>query len=77
MKKNLMTIALVLLVALGLNAQELKTSGKIGSRGYVDLGLPSGLLWATCNIGATRPEGYGDYFAWGERSPKSKYDYET
>ncbi len=77
MKKNLMTIALVLLVALGLNAQELKTSGKIGRRGYVDLGLPSGLLWATCNIGATRPEGYGDYFAWGERSPKSKYDYET
>lgn len=36
---------------------------------YVDLGLPSGLKWATCNIGATTPEGYGDYFAWGETEP--------
>ena len=33
---------------------------------YVDLGLPSGTLWATCNVGATAPEGYGNYFAWGE-----------
>ena len=33
---------------------------------YVDLGLPSGTLWATYNIGATSPEDYGDYFAWGE-----------
>ena len=35
----------------------------------VDLGLPSGTLWASCNIGATTPEGYGDYFAWGEVEP--------
>lgn len=34
--------------------------------GYVDLGLPSGLLWATCNIGATKPEEFGDYFVWGD-----------
>lgn len=33
---------------------------------YVDLGLPSGTLWATCNVGANSPEEYGDYFAWGE-----------
>ncbi|MBQ9559109.1 MAG: Ig-like domain-containing protein [Bacteroidaceae bacterium] len=33
---------------------------------YVDLGLPSGTLWATCNIGANAPEDFGDYFAWGE-----------
>ncbi len=33
---------------------------------FVDLGLPSRLLWATCNIGASKPEEYGDYFAWGE-----------
>ena len=38
---------------------------------YVDLGLPSGLKWATCNVGATKPEEYGDYFAWGETEPKS------
>ena len=40
---------------------------------YVDLGLPSGTLWATCNVGATTPEGYGDYFAWGETQPKATY----
>ena len=39
----------------------------------VDLGLPSGLLWASCNVGATSPEEYGDYFAWGETEPKSDY----
>ncbi len=33
---------------------------------YVDLGLPSGLLWATCNVGAENPEDHGDFFAWGE-----------
>ena len=40
---------------------------------YVDLGLPSGTLWATCNVGANSPEEYGDYFAWGETEPKSDY----
>ena len=40
---------------------------------WVDLGLPSGLKWATCNIGASSPEEYGDYFAWGETSPKEEY----
>lgn len=40
---------------------------------YVDLGLPSGTLWATCNVGASSPEEYGDYFAWGEVEPKSTY----
>ena len=43
----------------------------------VDLGLPSGTLWADRNIGANSPEGYGDYFAWGETSPKSVYDWST
>ena len=43
---------------------------------YVDLGLPSGTLWATHNIGATTPEGYGDYFAWGETEPKRFYVWE-
>ena len=40
---------------------------------YVDLGLPSGTLWAKCNVGASTPEGYGDYFAWGETTPKTNY----
>lgn len=42
---------------------------------WVDLGLPSGTLWATCNVGANNPEEYGDYFAWGETKPKSDYNY--
>lgn len=33
---------------------------------YVDLGLPSGTLWATCNVGASKPEDFGDYFSWDE-----------
>ena len=41
--------------------------------GYVDLGLPSGTLWATCNVGATTPEGYGNYYAYGETEPKKTY----
>ena len=44
---------------------------------YVDLGLPSGTLWATCNVGASKPEDYGSYFAWGETAPKEIYSWET
>mgnify|MGYP003552551049 FL=1 len=44
---------------------------------YVDLGLPSGVKWATFNVGATQPEEYGDYFAWGETEPKELYDWST
>ena len=44
---------------------------------WVDLGLPSGTLWATCNVGADTPEGFGDYFAWGETAPKDDYSWET
>ena len=44
---------------------------------YVDLGLPSGTLWATCNVGANSPEEYGDYFAWGETETKDNYDCDT
>ena len=42
--------------------------GQVNGHEYVDLGLPSGTLWATCNVGAEKPEEYGDYFAWGETS---------
>ena len=44
---------------------------------YVDLGLPSGTLWATCNVGADNPEDYGDYFAWGETTTKTFYEWAT
>ena len=49
----------------------------VGGHAYIDLGLPSGILWATCNIGANAPEEYGDYFAWGETQPKDYYDWST
>lgn len=44
---------------------------------WVDLGLPSGTLWATCNVGANKPEEYGDYFAWGETISKEEYSWST
>ena len=52
-------------------------SGNYNGHDYVDLGLPSGTLWATCNVGADTPEGYGDYFAWGETEPKDYYEWST
>ena len=49
-------------------------SGTIDGHDYVDLGLPSGTLWATCNVGASKPEDYGNYYAWGETATKTVYD---
>lgn len=43
----------------------------------IDLGLPSGRMWATCNVGASSPEEYGGYYAWGETEEKSNYDWST
>ena len=48
-------------------------NGSYNGHDYIDLGLPSGTMWATCNVGAENPEGYGDYFAWGETQPKAIY----
>ena len=42
---------------------------------YVDLGLPSGTLWAACNVGASSPEGYGSFYAWGETNVKDTYSW--
>ena len=61
--------------------EQLKAAAGIGGGtttdkvGYVDLGLPSGNLWAECNLGASSPEAYGDYYAWGEVEPKQEYTY--
>ncbi|MBO5974599.1 MAG: hypothetical protein J6P95_02615 [Paludibacteraceae bacterium] len=56
---------------------ETPTSGTENGYDYVDLGLPSGLNWATCNVGATKPEEYGNYYAWGEVEPKEVYTWST
>ena len=57
--------------------EALPTVGMANGHAWVDLGLPSGTKWATCNIGATNPEDYGDYFAWGETTPKDTYSWAT
>ncbi len=60
-------------VAFNGNVKTFKT--KVVAEGSVDLGLS--VCWATCNLGATKPEEYGDYFAWGETEPKDDYRWET
>lgn len=52
---------------------EKKKSDEINGYKFVDLGLPSGLLWATCNIGASGPEYNGEFFAWGETESRKEY----
>ena len=59
------------------NTEQIKdaqTTDTLNGHDWVDLGLPSGLKWATCNVGASSPSDYGDYYAWGEISTKSSYD---
>lgn len=51
----------------------LSVSGNLGGYDYVDLGLLSGLKWATYNVGAANVEEPGEYFAWGEITPKNDY----
>ena len=48
-------------------------SGTENGHNYVDLGLPSGLKWATCNVGASKATAYGNYYAWGETTTKYEY----
>ncbi len=54
-----------------------KATGTINGHDYVDLGLPSGLKWATCNVGADVPEKFGEYYAWGETDVKKHYSLKT
>ena len=69
----------VLALILGGNGKNGKdgsgVAGSIKGHEWVDLGLS--VKWATCNVGATQPEEYGDYFAWGETKPKSEYTWEN
>lgn len=55
----------------------MNTENMIDGHEYVDLGLPSGTLWATCNVGANTPTENGDFFAWGETEPKKDYSLRT
>lgn len=82
--KRLLTIRMVLAVVLLASLSSCKKNKENAGEGmyygnyrYIDLGLPSGTLWATFNLGANRPEGFGDYFAWGEITTKSFYNWYT
>lgn len=55
------------------NSRKQASEGILYDHEWVDLGLPSGLKWATCNVGANKPEDYGNYYSWGEMSTKSSY----
>lgn len=55
--------------------ENIVTQGKHNGHAYVDLGLPSGLKWATCNVGAKYPWEEGKRFAWGETNPSLSYDW--
>ncbi len=76
MKKNLLSFALAVVAIAGASTQACAQTAPADVQA-VDLGLPSGLKWASCNVGATTPEGYGNYYAWGETAPKEDYLWAT
>lgn len=84
MKRTVLFLAAAILLAFELQSCIRKHNNGGGSNGgntttvqWVNLGLPSGLLWADRNVGAQSPEDYGNYYAWGEILPKKFYDWNT
>ena len=76
MKRYVFTVVGILM-SLTLSAQSGLSSGAPANVEAVDLGLPSGTRWASCNVGATKPEEEGSYYAWGETEVKEVYDWST
>lgn len=72
MKKITLLLFTFVLCAISASAQNESSEKKVVAE-PVDLGLPSGTKWATCNVGATVPEELGDYFAWGEIETKESF----
>lgn len=68
-RKPLLSLVLLLFV-ISIYGQNIRAGHE-----YVDLELPSGTLWATCNVGASSPNEYGDFFAWGETTPQNDNSY--
>ena len=75
--KHLKLFATLCCAALLFAACSSTTTGTENGHEWVDLGLPSGLKWATCNVGASLPIEYGNYCAWGEIKTKEKYNGDT
>lgn len=85
-RARILLLAFVAMLSVGVVScdKDDNTSGNGGNNGggsttieWVDLGLPSGLLWATRNLGANAPEEYGNYYAWGETTTKEVYNWST
>lgn len=90
MKAKLISLCLSLLTGMSVladNVCDIQVYDDCSKNGYsiaiengyawIDLGLPSGIKWAWCNIGAEKPEDYGNYYAWGEVLPKEDYSFAT
>ena len=77
MKRLVLFLAVAILSGLGLQSCDREENNGGTTVKWVDLGLPSGLLWADRNVGAQKTEDYGNYYAWGETSPKGVYDWTT
>lgn len=75
--KILAPVCLTAVFVLSCNKQDdpVQEQDSINGHKYVEMG--DGLKWATMNVGATKPEDYGDYYAWGETSPGTDYTWET
>ena len=63
---SVVLLTVVMVIAIGCKKENSATMADADDFDYVDLGLPSGTLWAKCNVGASNPEETGYYFAWGE-----------
>ena len=74
-KVDVSDVTMIVSVILGNSPITYITEADIVKYEFVDLDLPSGTLWATCNVGATSPEDYGYYFAWGETEPQEGNTY--
>ena len=70
--KQLLSLLFCLLASISMYGQ---ISGKENGHEWVDLGLS--VKWATCNVGASTPNDYGRYYAWGEIKPKLDYGWST
>lgn len=85
MKQQILKLVMamqVALLSLNANAQAVKIDGKTicpdnNHPHAIDLGLPSGIKWACCNVGAKSPKEYGNYYAWSETEPKEEYNWKN
>ena len=83
MKRSALFFVAVILLGFGLQSCDRECNNGCDDENgtasvqWVDLALPSGLLWADRNVGAKNPEDYGNYYAWGETAPKEVYDWIT